>query len=167
MCEKWDKGQKIKHFSELCFFHIPLCCSIWIFLNLGPVKKTDCFDHIYSTASRCPTPITTCRAPFGQGSPSCSQTSSHSHNTLSLLSLQHPRARISINSVFQGRPNPELLFCESWSHQNLSSDLILMFNPGPRIQLGQLSLPLAGPFTAAIAKLPSESPPTVWHVPWS
>lgn len=31
-----------------------------------------------------------------------------------------------------------------------------MFNPGLRDQLGQLPLSLAGPFTAATAKLPSE-----------
>lgn len=119
------------------------------FLNLGSIKRTDCFQHIHSTVCKCPIP--TGKAPFGQGSPSSSQTSSCFYNILSLPVplAPSPSPSSSLSLTLFSREEDQTL---NWS-------LISMFNAGPRDQLGQVALPLAGPFTAATAKLPSAPAP--------
>lgn len=140
-----------------------LCCSVWICFLIWDQSREQTAPIIF-ILQLLGALLQLLHAgpriwPSGQGSPSCSQIPSHSCNILSLLSPNIlPRGSLlSLFSKADQTLNLSLIFM---SHQNLSSDLILMFNPGPRDQLRQLSLPLAGPFTAAIAKLPFELPPT-------
>lgn len=69
-------------------YKFTLHCSD-LFLHLGSTKRTDSFNHMRSTASGCPPPMTPSRASLVQGWPNCSQIPSHFHNTLLLPAALH------------------------------------------------------------------------------